>query len=1037
MTKIFLTTLLLILSVTLSYGQDTNGTEEVKEQQIVGQWNFDDSTDLSKATVGSSLELFGNPTAVAGPKENNGAVLLLSGDYLKVATNINLSGAGTKVNTYTIVMDIKLDQLDGYASLLQTDLTNTNDGSLFLTAGKSVGNGDIGYSVPVITEGVWYRMVCVSEEHSADDVSFDIYLNGILAFEGNSQSIDKRLALSESIFFFLDDGGEEKPTDVSQVALYNYALSSEEVAELGNALGEGKPDKGTELIVNSDFEEGLTNWNLYVSAVCDATLDIDSTSQLEGEKSAHVRVNAISSGSKKDFHIQFYQNLATPNGIRPGYKYNLQYRVKTNKAINDFYTKIHMAHDPWYALETAKGYLGRSLEANTPIVIKDVFEFNETDTLVKLSFDLGLISEGDIDFWIDEIHLVEIEKEYEDVEENLPRGEELLNNNYFATGLENWDLYKSEPTNSTLDLDTNGVIENANSAIVHLSKVYSDRKDKIRFKATGINAEIKKDRKYHIQFMAKSSKAISGITTAIKILTGEIYQNEISLPENEVVTIVDTFYSTSSGILMEWSINLGTASVADVDLWFDAIHLIELPIEYTNLFPPEGTWETRIPKTLPRPEYLKSVHDKVFGVDYTCISDPTAFNVPSGSGALLSHYPKDQAWNADMSKIVLGGNYLVNANDYTFDKRLNVGMSDSRWSNVNPKIRYFCSGDQFKKVNIETEEVTVLHTFPGYRVTVGPYEGNISADDKYVVITNESGGIATAASLYDIELDSVISTKSFSGDIDWVTVPPSGDYIVVNNRGGSKIEVYDLNFDFLRNVGVGSQHGDFGIDSEGNEVWIQVIPVSMHRLSDGVSTRLISPSLGGHISGRGFNNPGWALVSNDINPGSYNTEIFEVKLDGSGIIRHFGHARSSCTTYANYPMGSVSPDGKKVIFNSDWDIYGSGGNAVAYISEYREVTDIDEEGLNSKGEMEFKLSQNYPNPFNPTTTINFKLRVEGMTKLVVYNILGQEVKVLLNENMRAGLYSVPFNGSSLTSGVYFYKLQSNNQVKVKKMLLLK
>ena len=85
----------------------------------------------------------------------------------------------------------------------------------------------------------------------------------------------------------------------------------------------------------------------------------------------------------------------------------------------------------------------------------------------------------------------------------------------------------------------------------------------------------------------------------------------------------------------------------------------------------------------------------------------------------------------------------------------------------------------------------------------------------------------------------------------------------------------------------------------------------------------------------------------------------------------------------------------------------------------------------------FSLLQNYPNPFNPTTVINFTLGAEGMTKLVVYNSLGQQVKVLLNENMKVGSYSVPFNASNLTSGVYFYKLQSNNQVEVKKMLLLK
>jgi Tol biopolymer transport system component len=216
----------------------------------------------------------------------------------------------------------------------------------------------------------------------------------------------------------------------------------------------------------------------------------------------------------------------------------------------------------------------------------------------------------------------------------------------------------------------------------------------------------------------------------------------------------------------------------------------------------------------------------------------------------------------------------------------------------------------------------------------------------------------------------------------------------------------------------------------------------MHRLSDGKATRLIEPSMGGHISGRGFKNPGWALVSVDINRGGssgyyYATQLFEVKLDGSGTIRHFGYARTSCTTYDNYPFGSVSPDGKKVAFNSDWLFEKGSGDALAYVSEYAErTTDVDEFEGKSR-QMSFELMQNYPNPFNPTTLINYRLKEEGMTKLVVYNVLGQKVKVLINENMRAGSYSTPFNGSSLPSGLYFYKLETKNQIRVKKMMLIK
>ncbi len=86
---------------------------------------------------------------------------------------------------------------------------------------------------------------------------------------------------------------------------------------------------------------------------------------------------------------------------------------------------------------------------------------------------------------------------------------------------------------------------------------------------------------------------------------------------------------------------------------------------------------------------------------------------------------------------------------------------------------------------------------------------------------------------------------------------------------------------------------------------------------------------------------------------------------------------------------------------------------------------------------EYVLEQNYPNPFNPTTMITYSLPNDGMTKLVVYNVLGEQVKVLVNEHMQAGSYTTSFDGSNISSGVYFYKLQTNNQVQIKKMLLLK
>lgn len=89
------------------------------------------------------------------------------------------------------------------------------------------------------------------------------------------------------------------------------------------------------------------------------------------------------------------------------------------------------------------------------------------------------------------------------------------------------------------------------------------------------------------------------------------------------------------------------------------------------------------------------------------------------------------------------------------------------------------------------------------------------------------------------------------------------------------------------------------------------------------------------------------------------------------------------------------------------------------------------------GPLTFNLGQNYPNPFNPTTNINFNVPEAGQVRLVVYNLIGEEVAVLVNEVVTAGQHEVTFNAKSLPSGAYFYKLQSGSSVLIKKMLLLK
>jgi len=83
------------------------------------------------------------------------------------------------------------------------------------------------------------------------------------------------------------------------------------------------------------------------------------------------------------------------------------------------------------------------------------------------------------------------------------------------------------------------------------------------------------------------------------------------------------------------------------------------------------------------------------------------------------------------------------------------------------------------------------------------------------------------------------------------------------------------------------------------------------------------------------------------------------------------------------------------------------------------------------------LYQNYPNPFNPSTTIKYELPKSSMVRLSVYDILGREVSVLVNERKSAGSYEVKFDAAGLSSGVYIYRLQAGDFVQAKKFVVLK
>jgi hypothetical protein len=167
------------------------------------------------------------------------------------------------------------------------------------------------------------------------------------------------------------------------------------------------------------------------------------------------------------------------------------------------------------------------------------------------------------------------------------------------------------------------------------------------------------------------------------------------------------------------------------------------------------------------------------------------------------------------------------------------------------------------------------------------------------------------------------------------------------------------------------------------------------------------------------------------------TGMFDIRFGSGRIAEDINSAMQTIDmSGVTYPL-TVRVEGMDIRLQ---DETGKSVNANLKSGQNIVISDATINKLMVKGELipaEYTLEQNYPNPFNPSTKINYNVPEAGNVKLAVYNIVGEEVAVLVNGYTQAGSFDVTFNASNLPSGVYLYKLQSANSVQTKKMILLK
>ena len=108
-----------------------------------------------------------------------------------------------------------------------------------------------------------------------------------------------------------------------------------------------------------------------------------------------------------------------------------------------------------------------------------------------------------------------------------------------------------------------------------------------------------------------------------------------------------------------------------------------------------------------------------------------------------------------------------------------------------------------------------------------------------------------------------------------------------------------------------------------------------------------------------------------------------------------------------------------------------------YYNDFQTCVPIGIEPISTEIPKRFELFQNYPNPFNPMTKLKFQMPKSGFTKLVVFDVTGKEISILVNENLKPGIYEIDWNAENIPSGVYFYSLITNEFTQTKKIVVLK
>jgi hypothetical protein len=384
-------------------------------------------------------------------------------------------------------------------------------------------------------------------------------------------------------------------------------------------------------------------------------------------------------------------------------------------------------------------------------------------------------------------------------------------------------------------------------------------------------------------------------------------------------------------------------------------------------------------KVLPEPSYplpklLDPYLDPTFNTEVVRAVSAKA----EGASRMGPEYSQLQAWNSNQSLMLLGGQYIVDSSTYDVVHRISIGWpawgEGIRWSPTEPDSLYYTGGDQsgcsgavFMRYRLQqgssiTARKELVGCFPEYDEIDGDasYE-ELSNNGRFVGLVGVRPDGSREIFAYDIKNKVKRKAMVAPRDLDWVAVSPSGKYMLVLWAGGGPwryngLEAYDLDMKYLDKVHTGTGHSDVCMDKNGSEWLVVTNANNAYLLSDnhylvkakiprgvvidgnnnvdeaatlakGLTVPLLRMNwfISIHISCRNINAPDWCVVTGEGGPSKwqpFQDEIFRLYLNSTANkprVERLVHHRSSLSDYWATPFATASPDGKKIVYGSDWE----------------------------------------------------------------------------------------------------------------------